>query len=224
MDASSAPGSVRTLCSLAAHLTDEGGAALSGVIPSMPTLVTGRLTGHACVPVLLQHKVGPAGATVMIDPSERVLSGRRARLGLRAAARHPGAVASIDATAEVRQVLRGTRRVAVPRCAGRRVRPSASQRCGDAAGGKQSGSWRWLLRLWVADLYAPCSERIHRLRPAPAVLCRLVGTCGSTSRPSTGCSALGYVRGRSTSRRQPHAVRVQHPADKKGPCDDNQYR
>jgi hypothetical protein len=75
MDASSAPGSVRTSCSLAAHLTDEGGAAVPGVIPSMSTLVTGRPTGNALrdpsVTVLLQHKVCPDRATVMIPRPHR---------------------------------------------------------------------------------------------------------------------------------------------------------
>lgn len=149
--------------------------------------------------LLLQHKVGPAGAIAGINPSEQML-----------------------AVAADRVAQRGwdnVRLLAAP-VARRRSTPPRRPPC--SARYTTCCSPRAALGEVFGHLRPSGAVDTARWE---AVRLLDVGTCGFTSWPSTGYVALGHVRGRATSRRQAtRCSRATPSAEMKGPSNDNQYR
>jgi hypothetical protein len=208
-------------------LTDEGGEAVSGVIPSIPTLMTDRPTGRGlrdrgCACRCCSTRSAPTRRSWGSAHPNRCSRWPRPRgrplLGQRATACRPGRAGSIDATADdvmfcaalgnVFNLLRPG--AAVAAACGNSPGPG----CGRYSRGRLTCTHRSSKDLTGFDRpWRLLSEFVPGLRVDELAF-------------GTGCVALGHTRGRQTPpSASPRAVRMQHPAPRwKGPCDDNQRR
>jgi ubiquinone/menaquinone biosynthesis C-methylase UbiE len=144
-----------------------------------------------CLP-LLQHKIGPIGSIIGIDPSEQMLQVAADRVAahgwdnVRLIAA-PVATAPIQATADAAVFCAVHDLMQCP-AALRNVldhlHPNAPV---VAAGGKRPGPWTWPLQAWVTQLHAPFITDFTDFDPAMA-------TTGPTRpRPPGPGTAFGVV-------------------------------